>query len=389
MRTIIGIVILCSLIPLTGFGQQVLGTSNLEEANSVLNLSDGTIVITGKARSSPESSLDIFLLHLSTEGEVLSGRMFGGEYQDEGLCLESTRDGGFVLAGYTYEKEGGFGRHDVYLLKFSSSIELEWERLYGKPFRDIPFSIQETDFGFVIGGYTKSQGLHGDYLLMAIDSLGNPLWDQFYEAPYVDFGHSVVATEKGYLIVGSTSGYHFPSQANHHYPESNVMVIKTDLKGNELERKFFGGERHEFAKSILADPRGEGWYVFGSKQQEDSGDFDYMLMKLDHNLNQIWEKTYGENGCDQGNSMVVYGNGFLLMGTVEVGGKYNMGLYEVDNNGEVIRINTLNSSVSTYGKDVEVIGLNKFVGIGYSVKSDFDHDVVIYWDQAQSVPLGD
>ncbi len=377
------------LFPLIGIGQTVLGTSNIEQANAILALEDGTLLLTGKCRTAPEKDLDIFLLHLTRAGQFLSSRTFGGPNQDEGLWLEPTHDGGIILAGYAFEKDGGFGRHDIYILKFDAELNLEWERLYGRAFREIPFCIRVIENGYVIGGYTKSQGLHGDYFLMSIDKDGNELWDHYYEAPFVDIGQDVGITEDGYLIVGSTAGYYFPSQANHHYPESNVMVIQTDLQGREVGRCFYGGERHQFAKSILRCPGKEGWFIFGSSQDEISGDFDFLLIRLDNELNEQWSKHYGGKECDQGSMMQLVGNMLLLNGTFEENGKFKAGVIVVDLDGNELGNKKVELSFSSHGTGISRVGPGEFFGTGYVVKNELDRDILIFSGDIQSISKKD
>ena len=349
----------------------------MEEGRAILALKDGTYVATGRFRLRPEKDYDLFLAHLSKNFELLSLKSFGGPFQDEGMWLEPTRDGGFILAGYAFEKEGGYGRHDIYLLKFSSQFELEWERLHGRPFREIPFCVRESEYGYVIGGYTKSQGKNGDFFLLGIDPAGNALWDNYYEAPFVDFGHSLAATKDGYLIVGSTSGYYFPSQANHHYSDSNIMLIRTDKEGNELERKFYGGERHEFARSLAKAE--DGWYIFGSRQTEEKGDFDWMLLRLDQDLNEVWTKDYGAKGTDQGTAMVSVEDGLYLVGTVETEGKYKPRIIKVDKEGDVLEERGWHLPEESIIQGLTLNTKNLPIGIGFRITDDNSNDVVIYW----------
>lgn len=361
-----------------GFSQKVLGTSNWEEGKVILPLADGSRIIAGNFRIAPQASLDIFLLHLEENGEIRSYRKFGGPKQDDVTWILPTRDGGFLLAGYAFDKEEGHGRHDIYLLKFSSQLKLEWEQLHGRPFREIPFCVRETSFGYVVAGYTKSQGLHGDYLLMGLDSQGNALWDHYYEAPYVDIGHSVVACQGGYLIAGSTAGYHFPSQANHHYPESNVMLIRTDSIGNEIERRFYGGVRHEFARAMEAAPGG-GYFIMGASQNETTGDFAFMLMKVDEQLDTVWTRSYWEIGPGQGVSMAIKGDEIMLCGTVEgENRKRNWCGLKVNLEGELLEKVVVELDHSIYGLSVMAGGKHGYSVIGYIKKGDLDRDVFLW-----------
>ena len=349
----------------------------MDEGRAILALGDGTYIATGKYRLHPKKDFDIFLAHLSSDFELISIQSFGGPLQDEGMWLEPTRDGGFILAGYAFEKEGGFGRHDIYLLKFAANLQLEWERLHGRPFREIPFCIRESEDGYVIGGYTKSQGKNGDFFLLGIDPVGNALWDHYYEAPFVDFGHSLATTKDGYLLIGSTSGYYFPSQANHHYSDSNIMLIKTDREGNELERKYLGGERHEFARALSKAEN--GWFIFGSRQSVEKGDFNWMLLYLDQELNEKWSMEYGSTGTDQGTAMIPGENSLLLAGTFEVNGKYQARILEVDLAGKTIDEKSWDLNEDAFMQGLTHAKEKGSIGIGYTILNNQNHDPVIFF----------
>jgi hypothetical protein len=80
-------------------------------------------------------------------------RTYGGTRNDEGLSVQQTYDGGYIIAGYT--SSFGAGDDDVYLIKVNSAGDTLWTRTYGGPGRDEGNSVQQTaDGGFIIAGYT-------------------------------------------------------------------------------------------------------------------------------------------------------------------------------------------------------------------------------------------
>ncbi|MBL0053330.1 MAG: hypothetical protein IPP29_18450 [Bacteroidetes bacterium] len=42
---------------------------------------------------------DVLLIRLNYEGDTLWTKIYGGIYNDEGRCVQQTRDSGFLIAG--------------------------------------------------------------------------------------------------------------------------------------------------------------------------------------------------------------------------------------------------------------------------------------------------
>lgn len=308
----------------------------LGRTNALLPWKDGGCLLVGEGREKLEDDLDLYLQFVDAEGQRIRMERHGDVLQDAGNTVVGTSDGGFLAVGYTY-KPTGYGRHDLYLVKYDVQGQFEWERFYGKPFRDIGFWAGEVEDGYLVAGHTKSMGKYGDYYLVKFDKLGNALWERYYQAHFVDYAYSVAPTESGLLIAGTVSGYHYASQADHHHTDADIMLVRTDEKGEELDRRFYGGPRNDFARALLPAPDG-GWYIFGSTQNYGARNFDHFLMRLDASLDSLWIRTYGGPGTDYGVAMARDSAGMLyLCGSKhgEVGG-VNGSLMKVDGEGRRI-----------------------------------------------------
>ena len=75
-------------------------------AHSVALTSDGGFVIAGETRSYGSGSQDGWLVKLNSDGEEQWSRTFGGAESDIIYSVQTTIDGGFVLAGETHSAEG-------------------------------------------------------------------------------------------------------------------------------------------------------------------------------------------------------------------------------------------------------------------------------------------
>lgn len=150
---------------------------------------------------------------------------------------------------------------------------------------------QTTDGGYIMCG-GKSEGIW----LIRTDADGNKLWDKIFDAEFEDDGRSVQqTTDGGYIICGNRrSGVPYNSE--------DIWLIKTDVDGNKLWDNTFGGEDSDPAGSVQ-QTRDGGYILCGSTGSYGAGGYDLWLIKTDTGGNKIWDKTFGGDGCDFGDSV--------------------------------------------------------------------------------------
>lgn len=87
-------------------------------AYSVQQTIDGGYVFTG-SKNIPGLSKKVYLLKTDGFGNQQWSQTFGGNYEDIGLSVEQTTDGGFIICGQT--KSFGNGQTDIYLIKTNNN----------------------------------------------------------------------------------------------------------------------------------------------------------------------------------------------------------------------------------------------------------------------------
>ncbi|MDD5529195.1 MAG: T9SS type A sorting domain-containing protein [bacterium] len=201
------------------------GGINYDGGRSVLQATDGGFILVGGTESYGTGNFDIYLIKTDSSGDTVWTRTFGGSEDDRGYSVLQTSDGGFIVAGITFSY--GAGVRDVYVIRVNFAGDTLWTKTYGGTNDDICYSINHTkDGGFIITGWTSSYGAGGyDVYLIKIDSVGDTLWTRTYGGSSDDWGNSVEqTTDDGFVIAGLTSSFGAGSY--------DVYLIKTDSLGN-------------------------------------------------------------------------------------------------------------------------------------------------------------
>lgn len=248
---------------------------------------------------------------------------YGGENHNYGTSLQQTKDGGFIIAGYTSTQETDTlvaSREIIFLLKVDSSGNYQWNEYYPESWLDYAASVKQTkDGGFIIAGtVSREPGLHGnprysDICLIKTDSNGSHQWTKIFGGEDDDHGDCVLqTTDNGYIIVGNTESYGAG--------EDDVYIVKTDSLGDSLWTKTYGGKKDDVGNSINFTSDG-GFIITGFTESSGMGDRDLYLIKVDANGDLLWEKTFGGKHLDWGYSVQQTSDGgYIIAGnTCSVG----------------------------------------------------------------------
>ena len=214
---------------------------------------------------------------------------------DWGYSAVETFDGGYVAAGLTGAI--GFGQEDVYLVKTNDRGDTLWTKTYGTPSNGefAKAVVQTRDSGYAVLGYTESYGAGAaDVYLIKTDVNGDTLWTKTYGGAGNDDGASIQETEDGgFIIVGNSRSFGAG--------EWDVYLIKTDSKGDTLWTKTYGDQYNAEAASVQKTSD-KGYVIVGNTYGFKADYMDVYLIKVDSLGNLQWQKTYDgpENGNESG-----------------------------------------------------------------------------------------
>ncbi len=187
---------------------------------------DGGYIITGYTNSYGSALQDIYLVKIDSAGIESWSNAFSIDDRDSGNSVEQTEDGGYIVLGTTSSL--GSADSNMCLIKTDESGNEQWIQTYGGDNLEFGLKVLQTrDGGYIIAGWTYSFGTGdtADIYLVKTDESGSELWHKVYGGPDDDYCFSIQQTEdSGYILTGFTESF---GAGN-----TDVFLIKTDFKGN-------------------------------------------------------------------------------------------------------------------------------------------------------------
>jgi hypothetical protein len=229
-----------------------------------------------------------------------------------------------------------------------------WEQIFGNidSISNHGYSVQQTnDGGYILLGKTVSiVNSESDVYLIKTDINGNELWNKTFGGVGDESGNSVHQTnDGGYIITGYTlNSFGLVG-------ESYVYLIKTDGSGNEQWSQTFGGIIENGGISVH-QTTDEGYIIGGYTYSFGNGESDVYLIKTDVSGNEQWSKTFGGVNYDFGYSVQQTSDGgYVITGNTNSygNGNYDIYLIKTDGNGNELWSNTFGGSDSDYGYSVQ------------------------------------
>jgi len=286
--------IILSFVPLNGQWARTYGGSDDDYACSIQQTSDGGYIIAGYTYSFGAGDCDIWLLKVDSIGDVEWQKTYGGIDTDstssEPDAIQETSDGGFIVTGWTYSY--GSGLTESWVLKLDSNGNIIWQKTYGGSSYDTPRSIRQTvDGGYIVAGFTRSSGAgSNDYWILKLSSTGNIEWQKTYGGSDAEHANSIRQTaDGGYIVVGNT--YSFGAGSD------DIWVLKLYSTGNIEWQKTYGASGSDYAYCVQQTIDG-GYIIAGDTTSFGAGSVDIWILKLSSTGNIEWQKTYGGAGTD-------------------------------------------------------------------------------------------
>ena len=258
------------------------------------------------------------------KGEWESVMTFGGSLEDVAHGVTATSDGGFVVVGNTKSTDGIFSAKtrvgsDLFVVKFSANIEIQWMQTYGGSDDDRGYDIVELGNGYAIIGYSKSfdgdaslnKGQHDNWLLR-IDAGGNLLWEKSFGFLGHDHAYNIVSTQdgglffNGFLDVTASNGAGMDRKKSNKGQKHGVGEFwchKLDGNGILQWRRYFGGTSNDRSYDAIETLEGD-FVIVGSSESQDvdvsnpRGSYDAWIVKTNSKGDLLWESSIGGSAYD-------------------------------------------------------------------------------------------
>ena len=271
----------------------------------------------------------------SSLDSTVFNKNYGGSQQEAGTAIAASKDGSYVIAGWTQSNDGDIsgnhGSYDGSLIKVDKQGNKLWQKSYGGSKRDEILSIAATrEGGYIFTGMSDSpdgdlasQTLTGRTLwIVKVDGQGTIEWSKVIpnESDFTGLrqANSIIQTRSGdYVLAGSL----FLADSAY-----NGWVCKLSNSGTVLWQKSAGGMDADNFQQVVEDQRGNLWLAGTlGKPYSEPGDpitrGDFWLVKADCDGNIAWQKQYGGEMLDEGNSLAIdHNQGLILAGTTYGGG---------------------------------------------------------------------
>lgn len=341
---------------------KTIGTNDDDWFTCAVSCTDGGIVVGGYSYSdinvdktqNSRGGWDYWIVKLDLYGHKLWDKTYGGADGDYMRCIRQTRDGGFIIGGYSSSNAGGdksqdnhdssLSSGDFWVLRIDSNGNKLWDKSYGSKEDESCLDIIEaSDGGFLLGGYSnladtgadKSQPNFGTFVtnmwVVKTDSIGRKLWDRVYGGSNGEVFASVMNSNDGNLLVAGTS--YSDISGNKTSAQNGYWLVKVDLAGNKLGDWSYGSSPVPGQFLHWAAQTQDGGYLLtgtsgdvvgGDKSESNLSFTQVWTIKLDSQMHRVWDKTsltsYSSFIKDKAGGAVALSNHCYVIGVSTVAG---------------------------------------------------------------------
>lgn len=133
---------------------------------------------------------DALIVATDLNGDTVWTRVYGGNDWDMAYSIDTTFDGGYIVAGETFSF--GAGNSDMWILKLAANGDTLWTRTYGGVGEDnARWVFEDRDSNLVVVGSTQSYGAGlSDVYIAYLDASGDSLWTTTSGTAGNEYGYS-------------------------------------------------------------------------------------------------------------------------------------------------------------------------------------------------------
>jgi len=296
----------------------------------VRQTADGGFIVAGYTYNSDSLNEDALVFKTNNLGDTIWTKKYGGngEYDDqEAKSIIETGGGGYTFTGVDWVTSGSYG---LYLKGISSTGSELWEQTHKFSLdmngNDI---VPATGGGYVTAGYYGAYSYFSYIMLNKYNSNGDTAWSKLYNFSGSMHANSLRAPDashgNGYIILGRI---YFNSSYD-------MYAIRTNDNGDTLWTKNYGGSYDEEGKCV--QQTSDGGYILAGYQENANGYNNIYVIKINSSGGIQWEKSYGVENNDERGKFILQtsDNGFVIAGDMHTTSNYDdVFLMKINSNGD-------------------------------------------------------
>ena len=274
----------------------------------------------------------IWVIKIDIEGDIIWDITIGNGHDilNYNIAASSTNDGGLVI-GANIAASGGdvshhFGDFDAWIGKISVNGEIQWDQTIGTEtgaeFLNIIKQLSDGSYLAAIYGIPKEIGsgnincstyssTYTDVILFKMDSIGNKEWDRCYGGSQSESLIDFIEYKDGLLLASSTNSRDGDVEGTIYHEGNDIWIIHTDISGNIIWSKCFGGSDYETPRQLFVDAD-NNIFLFGhtsSNNFDVSGNHasqDIWFVKIGEDTEILYQKCFGGFGDESLYKTVCY-----------------------------------------------------------------------------------
>jgi hypothetical protein len=201
-----------------------------ESAYDIQETADGGYIVAGSQEQDGGYYFRPLIMKISEAGEIQWQRALGSKEKHEmyGHHIRESSGGEYFLVDDTYSSSAG--EQDLWVVKFSASGSLLWQKLYGGKFRELARGVFPTsDGGCLVVASSESFGAgKADFWVLKLDSNGDVEWQKTYgTSDFYEYPFYVLQTDLGDYVI---CGYAVNDLVS--YSKVKMMIIKIAPNGD-------------------------------------------------------------------------------------------------------------------------------------------------------------
>ncbi len=249
--------------------------------------SDLTYTVVGYTYEIPRHRRDIFFMRLNTQGGNKGKKVVGGFDKDGATSVLSLPDGGNIIYGYFTNNKS----QNLWALRVNKYNTQYWKKEYNYSNSDEPtVALLSADKKIILTSNLYNTQSHWDACFTLLNYETGSVIDTFTIGNIYNnkINDALISQDSNIVACGYTE---LQDKAK------DFWVVKVSTSGNVIWEKNFGWSMNEEANAIYERSNGN-LLVCGYTESKGNGMYDFWIIELDTEGNQIWEKTIGTDAND-------------------------------------------------------------------------------------------